>query len=30
VHLRLPEGRAPAHVYLRGASELRTDLSGSL
>jgi chorismate mutase len=30
VHLRLPEGSAPAHVYLRGASELRTDLTGSL
>jgi chorismate mutase len=28
VHLRLPEAAAPKHVYLRDASELRTDLSG--
>jgi chorismate mutase len=30
VHLRLPQGSTPQHVYLHGASELRTDLSGSL
>ncbi len=29
VHLNLPGRAPPTHVYLRGASELRTDLSGS-
>jgi chorismate mutase len=30
VHADLPRGAPPAHIYLRGASELRTDLSDSV